>query len=131
MFGVANRPLRSVALYGAIERVALLRNKASFHCCSSQVMRCGFLVGVCSADVSDVIPNHCAIKIVRTVLKHQLSHAKRLHDPEGLGMRNVVEHEPCNGKGTQVLQATWPWKVLKFTSVGKERQGDDRLEVAG
>ena len=56
---------------------------------------------------------------------------ERLHDPERLDVREVVEHQPRDRERAQVLQARRAGQVLEFAVVGEERERDDGLEVAG
>jgi len=59
-----------------------------------------------------------------------LGHGECLHDPEGFGVWEVVEHEPGDGEGSEVFEASGAWEVLELAAVGEEGEGDDGLEVA-
>lgn len=89
-----------------------------------------FLVGGCAADFGDVVPDDGAVDVVRAALEHELGHGEGLHDPEGLDVGEVVEHEPCDGERAEVFQAAGAGEVLELAAIGEEGEGDDGLEVA-
>ena len=84
-----------------------------------------------AVEVGDVVPDDRSVKIVGAGIEHELSHAERLHDPERLRMRNVVEHEPCDGEGPEVLEPRRTGKLFQSAAIREEGKRNDGLEVPG
>lgn len=127
---VGDRPLLPIARDRPIERVAFDGAEARFAAGLLERADVDFLVGVAAADMRDVVPDNGAIDVVGAVLEHELGHRERLHDPEGLDVREVVEHEARDRKRAEVLESGRAGEVLEFASVGEEGEGDDGLVVA-
>ena len=83
-----------------------------------------------AADVGDVVPDHRAVDVVGAALEHQFRHRKRLHDPERLRVRHVVEHQPADRERAEILETARAGQPLELARVGEEGQRNDRLEVA-
>lgn len=83
-----------------------------------------------AADLGDVVPDDGAVDVVGAGLEHELRHAERLHDPERLDVREVVEHQPRDRERAQILEARGTGEVLELAVIGEEGEGDDGLEVA-
>ena len=79
--------------------------------------------------LGDVVPHHGAVNVISASLQLQLRHRQRLHDPERLHMREVVEHQARNRQRAQVLQARRSGQILKLARIRKERQRNNRLEI--
>ncbi len=88
-----------------------------------QPLRC-FRTGVVIDDLMD----DGAIEVIRTEGQRGLGDFLTQHDPIRFDVIEVVEHQPGDGDGLQILQSAWLRKVIHARVFGMEREWDEGLE---
>ena len=82
--------------------------------------------------LEDRLAHHRALHVVRAEVKRDLRHRHPHHDPVGLDVRHVVEHQAREGEHLQVVGAgrVAPAATLEDGVLRVERERDEREEAA-
>ena len=99
-----HNPLWTVARYAVIETVALDGLKTRLADQPAELLCIQVLPGPLPFPLRDVVPDHRAVKIIHAPAQAHLRQFDRLDRPEGLDVREVVQHQPADCQGLQVIQ---------------------------
>jgi len=113
-----------------VDRVAFDGGVAGFADEALDVGDVEFLVGGgAGLAFGDVVPDDGAVEVIAAEVECELGEADALHDPEGLDMRYIIEHETGNGEGFEVGEARGGGEVAEVAVCGDEGEGDHAVEA--
>src|SRR2546421_8426962 len=81
--------------------------------------------------LGDVVPDDGAVEVVAAPVQGELREAHALHDPEGLDVRDVVEHQSRDGEGLRSVSPVGPGKWPSSDCSGMNERGMAALKDAG
>lgn len=132
--GLAEEPLRGVggvALDAVVDGVAFDRLATSFDDETTNLIDGEQLGRGGAGIVIDQLVTDGAVEIVGPIGKCCLRGADAEHDPVGLHVRDVVEHQSADSHHTQVHQRRWLLDVRKARVFWVKRQWNEDLKTIG
>src|SRR3990167_8561827 len=117
--------------YLSIKRISLHRTpprlfNESYNLGHRQLLR---RIGPCRMGYP--LHHHSAIYIVYPEAQRYLGKLYAQHNPEGLYVGEIVQHQPADGQGLQVKSGSSPRKPLQKGVIGVKRKRDKRHKSAG
>src|SRR5688500_9638843 len=122
---------RGLAVDRAVERVALNGLAAGLADEPPEVVEVELLVRRLAGALGDVVPDDGAVEVVAAVREGELRQPDALHDPEGLYVGNVVEHQAGNGECLEVGKPRRAGQRAQLGVFGDEAQGDHAVKMRG
>ena len=104
-------PLRPPPHHAPIEAIPLGGLIAGFADQLSKLLDSQLLAGPLPFLLRDVVPDHRAVEVVDAPAESCLGQLDRLDRPEGLDVREVVQHQPADRQRLQIIQARWARQV--------------------
>ena len=116
-----------------VERVALHRDPAGIADEADELVDLLLGLGRRAGRVEDLLAHDRALDVVRAEVERDRRERHPHHDPVGLDVRDVVEHQPRDGEHLQVVGAgrVPPAAPLEDRVLRVERERDEGEEAAG
>ena len=115
-----------------VERVALDRDPAGLTDEADELVDLLLRLRARARGVEDLLTHDRSLDVVRTEVQRDRCERHAHHDPVGLDVRHVVEHQPREREHLEVVRAgrVPPPAPLEDRVLGMERERDEREEAA-
>jgi hypothetical protein len=116
--------------HDVVERVALDGDAAGVADPAHELRALHLLRRLRARVVVDVLLDHGPVDVIGPERQRELGDRDAEHDPVGLDVRDVVEHEAPDGDLAQLVERARPREMRPLVVLGVERERDVGLEAA-